>query len=319
MTDPLARMRSAATFAIVLAGAAAAAQPPGSADLLDLMAQGKAETDLGRYDTAIRALSAVVDAPAAPATLRDEARIRLGAARRAAGDFEGGLADLWRAARSTTLDRDTKALLVQALGGALPADKRWAEVWPRVSFAVDRSEPHKPTLAIVWPDVPPGQGGKGETITVRLQNTDIQNVFRLIADVSGLNVVVFPGVRGKVSVNAVDMPWERLLGGMLSANGLAYRRQDNVLLIAAPESLSPERSFTAARGDVEFQDTDLAKALSELAARAGATVKLGEGIGGRVTLRLVDVRLDQAFDIVVHVNGLEWSEEGTVWSVSKPR
>ena len=41
-------------------------------------------------------------------------------------------------------------------------------------------------------------------------------------------------------------------------------------------------------------------------------------VSGHVTLRLNQVRWDQAFDIVARVNGLEWSEEGKVLKVTVP-
>jgi hypothetical protein len=42
---------------------ARAAAGPQSQDLLDLMAQGKTQTDLGNYEAAIRALDAIVARP----------------------------------------------------------------------------------------------------------------------------------------------------------------------------------------------------------------------------------------------------------------
>jgi hypothetical protein len=41
-----------------------------------------------------------------------------------------------------------------------------------------------------------------------------------------------------------------------------------------------------------------------------ATVALDPIIAGRVTLKLNQVRWDQAFDVVVRVTGLDWSREG---------
>ena len=73
-------------LALLVAGALAAAARPAAAlatgpatnqNLLDQMAEAKAETDLGRYDAAIRALSAIIVAPDAAPALRDEALIRL--------------------------------------------------------------------------------------------------------------------------------------------------------------------------------------------------------------------------------------------------
>jgi tetratricopeptide (TPR) repeat protein len=307
--------------ALVAARPSVAAQAAPNQKLLDLMAQGKAETDLGHYDDAIRALSTVSDAADATPALRAEALVRLGAARRGAGDLEGAVLSFERASKAPGTDRETKALLVQALGGALPGAERWAEIWPRVAFAVDRSEPKRPTLGIVWPDVPPKQVYRGKPMTLHTQDGDVQDFFRLVADVSGLNVVVNPGVRGRFTFNADNEPWDRCLDRILAANGLAYQWEDNVLRITQPQYLPPPRHFSGRRIDLDWgtrggpPGRDLREGLAELAAWGGATVVLDPAVRGDVVLKLNQVRWDQAFDILVRVNGLGWTQDGKTLKV----
>jgi tetratricopeptide (TPR) repeat protein len=316
-------------LALLVAGAQVAARPAPNQKLLDLMAEGKAETDLGRYDAAIRALSAIVDAPDAPPSLRDEALIRLGVARRGAGDFEGGFKAFDRVSKASRPDRETKALLVQALGGALPGAERWAEIWARVSFAPDRTDPRRPTLAISWPEVARTRSGivqggtklyRGKPLTLR-QEGDLQDLFRLIADVSGLNVVVNPGVHGRFAARFENEPWDKVLDGILSLNGYAYRWEDNVLRIARPEHLPRPRRFSGPRIDLDWGTSgrapgrDLREGLEELAAAGGATVIVDPGVEGNVVLKLNQVRWDQAFDIVVSINDLDWSRDGDTLKV----
>jgi tetratricopeptide (TPR) repeat protein len=296
--------------------AAMAAQAVPNQKLLDLMAEGKAETDLGRYDAAIRALSAIVDALDAPPALRAEALVRLGAARRSGGDFEGALQAFERASKAPGLDSETTALLVQALGGALPGADRWAEIWRRVSFTVDRSAPARPTLAVVWPDVTQANVYRGKPLTLRRWQGELSELFRLIADLSGLNVVVYPGVRGRAALHMENQPWDRALDHVLSANGLAYQWEDNVLRIAPPRQLWPPRRFSGQRIDLDWGTNgrspgrDLREGLAELAAVGGATVVIDPAVEGNVVLKLNQVRWDQAFDIVGRVNGLDWTREG---------
>jgi hypothetical protein len=293
--------------------------------VLDLMAQGKAETDLGHYDAAIRALTSVVEAEDATPALRAEGLVRLGAARRGASDFEGALQAFERASKAPGANRETKALLVQALGGALPDAERWNAVWSRVSFVDDRSEPGRPTLAVVWPGVPPTtRGYKGAPITVHLVDADLQDFFRLVADTSGLNVVVNPRIHGLFTFDADDAPWDQCLDRILAANGLAYQWQDNVLRIAQPQALLPERQFSGRRVDVSWGTgegatrspaKDLREALAELAATGGASVVFDPSVQGAMVLKLNQVRWDQAFHIVVAINGLDWTRDGATLKV----
>jgi hypothetical protein len=315
--DRLLKTVMALAVVVATAGPRMAAGMQGP-DLLDLMARGKTQSDLGNYDAALRALGAIVERPDVPPAFRLEALVRLGVARRASGNLEGALRAFERVAGAPELDAATKALLVQALGEGLPGAKRWEEIWPRVSFAVRRPPAARPAMTVVWPDAVAGGRRAGDALSVSLVDANLGDLFRLVADVSGLNVVVFPGVRGKVTLEAQDEPFERVLDRALSPNGLAWQRQDNVLLVAPPDQMPPPRTFRGRRVALEFREHDLRKTLDEIAQLGGATVSADPAVSGSVTIRLSQVRWDQAFDVVARVNGLEWSQEGKAIKVTIP-
>ena len=318
----LAGFALVATVALACAvRSASAGEDPAGKALLDQMTKGKMETDLGRYDSAIAAFTAVAESKEATSALRIEALVRLGVVRREAGDAEGAFAVFERAAKDPRLDRQTKALLVRALGGVVPGDERWETIWPQVAFTADRSDPKRPTLAILWPGVPRAKRvPEGTAISLDFQNGDLHDIFRLFADISGLNVVVFPGVNGYANLKVHDEPWPDVLARILAANGLAFQWEDNVLLIAEPERLGPPRHFSGRRIDVEWGPDadpshpglgqDLKEALDEIAAAGQARVVLVPGVQGRVVFKLIQVRWDQAFDVLARVNGLEWTRKG---------
>src|SRR5262249_20789845 len=109
-----------------------------------------------------------------------------------------------------------------------------------------------------------------------------------------------------------------ILDRALSPNGFAWQREDNVIVIGTPDQMRPSRSFTGRRFVIDFRETELRKALAEIAQLGGATVEADPAVAGHVTLRLDQVRWDQAFDIVTRVNGLEWSAEGRSLKVTMP-
>lgn len=61
---------------------------------------------------------------------------------------------------------------------------------------------------------------------------------------------------------------------------------------------------------MDYHDRDLREVLAELAAAGGVTVVTDPAVEGRVTFKLNQVPWDQAFDLVVRVNGLEWTRDG---------
>ncbi|RMF96220.1 MAG: type IV pilus secretin family protein [Candidatus Schekmanbacteria bacterium] len=58
----------------------------------------------------------------------------------------------------------------------------------------------------------------GEPISLDLQNADVEDVIRLIAEISGMNFVIEEGVRGKVNLKLDKIPWDQALDLILKIN-----------------------------------------------------------------------------------------------------
>ncbi|HVQ32284.1 MAG TPA: AMIN domain-containing protein, partial [Vicinamibacteria bacterium] len=80
----------------------------------------------------------------------------------------------------------------------------------------------------------------GAPISLDFKDGDLQDIFRLFADISGLNVVVNPGVSGKVTLKLNEVPWDQALDLILKTNGLGYTLEDNVIRIARLSDLQKE-------------------------------------------------------------------------------
>jgi type IV pilus assembly protein PilQ len=80
----------------------------------------------------------------------------------------------------------------------------------------------------------------GEPISVNLKDVDLKDFFRLIHEISGLNIVLDPTVRGSVTLVLDDVPWDQALDIVLKNNALDRELQGNVLRIAATDTLRKE-------------------------------------------------------------------------------
>lgn len=99
----------------------------------------------------------------------------------------------------------------------------------------------------------PGAKYTGEPISVNLKDVDLRDFFRLIHEISGLNVVLDPNVKGSLTIVLDDVPWDQALDIVLHNNGLEKQLDANVLRIATKETLKKEAE----------QNRDLAKAQAE--------------------------------------------------------
>jgi hypothetical protein len=309
-------MKTLTTAVLVLLAVSAA----GAEDPTQTLTRGKLETDLGHHDVAAEAFTSVASSAQATASQRWEAQVRLAVARRDAGDARGSAAAFEEAFRSHGKDPDAMRFLILAAGGAIPGKERWEAVWQQVTLEVDRRDAERPYVRVRWPGVPSGLCPcTGTGISLNFKDGDYQQIFRLFADTSGLNVVVQPGTQGQITYRAANRPWDEVLEQMLAPNGLVARIQGNVLWIGRPEEAGERRSFTGKPIRFEFAGKELVAALREIASNGPASVEVPPGVAGHVTLKLEDVPWDQAFDVLANVNGLTWTRTGNVIHVAMRR
>jgi type IV pilus assembly protein PilQ len=91
----------------------------------------------------------------------------------------------------------------------------------------------------------------GEPISVNLKDVDLKDFFRLVHEISGLNVVLDPNVHGTLTIVLDDVPWDQALDIVLKNNDLARELEGNVLRIATVDTLKKEAD--ARRAQIESE------------------------------------------------------------------
>ena len=71
----------------------------------------------------------------------------------------------------------------------------------------------------------------GERITLDFANADIKNILKLIGEVSKLNLVWGPEVKGTVSMRLKNVPWDQALDIVLESNDLGKIKEGNIIWI----------------------------------------------------------------------------------------
>jgi type IV pilus assembly protein PilQ len=94
----------------------------------------------------------------------------------------------------------------------------------------------------------------GEPISVNLKDVDLDDFFRLIHEISGLNIVLDPNVAGTVTIVLDEVPWDQAMDIVMRNNGLAEgERIGNVVRIARVSTLEAEAKAQLARAQAEAQ------------------------------------------------------------------
>ena len=168
----------------------------------------------------------------------------------ALGHQDGGEPQPQLAATAASLAHDASS------SAASPAVAAAAPAMPGPAPAIAAAPAAGPTsMAPQAPTPAPSAKYSGEPISVNLKDVDLRDFFRLIHEISGLNVVVDPGVKGNLTIVLDDVPWDQALDIVLRNNDLDKQLDGNILRIATKETLKKEAE----------ENRDLAKAQAEAA------------------------------------------------------
>lgn len=140
------------------------------------------------------------------------------------------------------------AMQAQASSSSSSAQSSAPSVEPAVNMAAEQKT--HPQQAASGPKY------TGEPISVNLKDVDLKDFFRLIHEISGLNVVLDPDVKGSLTIVLDDVPWDQALDIVLKNNTLSRQLDGNVLRIASVDTLRKEAEARRAQQEAEALAVD---------------------------------------------------------------
>jgi len=115
------------------------------------------------------------------------------------------------------------------------------------------------------PEKAPAAQSKKARISLDFKDADLHNIFRLIAEVSDLNIITTDEVKGKVTIRMVNVPWDQALDVILSTKGLVKMEEGNVLRITTLENVRKEREAKQKEEDDLIKARESREKLEDLA------------------------------------------------------
>jgi len=182
----------------------------------------------------------------------------------------------------------------------------------------------------------------GRRISLDFQQADITNILRLIAEVSGFNIVVGEGVKSKVTMKLVSVPWDQALDMLLKMNGLGMIRQGTIVWVDSLANISKQqdeearakdsktkaealvdrvfyirnlqaqelmqslRQYLSPRGVMQFNQGSNALIVRETETKLAVVKQLVEGLDLEVPQVQIEARIVQADTVYARGLGIQW-------------
>ncbi|NOX08867.1 MAG: type IV pilus secretin PilQ [Gammaproteobacteria bacterium] len=103
-------------------------------------------------------------------------------------------------------------------------------------------------------------GFTGDKLSLNFQSIEVRSVLQLIADFTGVNIVVSDTVTGSLTLRLKDVPWDQALDIILKTKGLDQRKVGNVMLVAPSEEIAVREKMEL---EAQQQIEDLTPVYSE--------------------------------------------------------
>jgi type IV pilus assembly protein PilQ len=139
----------------------------------------------------------------------------------------------------TTLCAPAAAAVASAATGSPKVEPKAAEPRPqedgKTAPVMSQAAKFKPTTV-----ANDEEKYSGDIISLKIKDSDLKDVVLYLAEFAGLNVVFDPDVRGTVTVNLQDVPWDQTLDIILRQNKMGKTIEGNILRIAPIAVLTRE-------------------------------------------------------------------------------
>ncbi len=133
-------------------------------------------------------------------------------------------------------------------------------------------------------------------VTIDLQDAEIRDALRLMAEYGNVSIVSGDDVKGKVTLTMKNVPWEQALDTILEINGLAKRKNGNIISVMTLEKKKKDE------GDKVRAEEDQQKADDQRRARE-QKLSADKGLLKQI---LIEAKIVEATEDFVRNLGVQW-------------
>ncbi len=105
---------------------------------------------------------------------------------------------------------------------------------------ISQNTPSRKKNIFPKPNAPKSQY-TGKKISFNVRNADIHDIFRVFSQISGLNFITSNDVKGTLTMELKDVPWDQAFALILQQKGLVAEREGNIVRITTASQMQKEK------------------------------------------------------------------------------
>ena len=171
-----------------------------------------------------------------------------------------------------------------------------------------------------------------EKISLNFVNGDLQNMLRTIARSANVNLIIGSDVKGTLTIELNDVPWEQAFKYVLNSCGYSYVREGNIIRVMSAEDIEQEpltvevvplnyakaaeikdmvtTLLTPERGSIQSDDRSNTLIVNDIPARISQIKKVVERLDKPTPQVLIEVKYVEIIIGDAEREGVDWSSFG---------
>jgi type II secretory pathway component HofQ len=162
-------------------------------------------------------------------------------------------------------------------------------------------------------------------LTINAENADIKQLLLDISRKTRLNIVAEAGLTGNVTASVSDLPADEALYSIMEPLGFAVEENNGIYSIKTSrlqQQSGQQGSFSISyrKGKlyIDAKNASTADVLSEIASKCKINLVVAEDIKGNITMRLDDVTLEQAMEMITDATSNAYIVADNIYIVGSP-
>ncbi|MCL4872918.1 type IV pilus secretin PilQ [bacterium] len=155
--------------------------------------------------------------------------------------------------------KDKAAYNVQESGNTLVVDFSEAAAQDKAAQAETDASPVVSETSAVSQELADSKRYNGKKVNLDMMDANIADVLRLLAEVSGMNIIASDDVKGTISLRLKNVPWDQAFDIIMKSKGLDSVQEGNVIRVAPAQRIRQENEalLAAKKAGEKLEDLEI--------------------------------------------------------------
>lgn len=163
---------------------------------------------------------------------------------------------------------------------------------------------------------------RNDSLTIDVQDENIEKVIRAISEISGKNIILENSVSGEVTGLLQGIPFELGLVSLIDSNGFQIRKIKDIYIISKPQKNNSESSgnnywidVTDSLISLDVKEANLSNLIYDISSQMGVDIFVYGILKGQINAHFSNLPFNSVLDFLLKGTNYTYRQDGNIYHV----